>query len=694
MRRASPIHALIPPLENEKQSINFGGLKLTKRSGSSRALRAIVLCSFIANASFFFLSGNTEHSKAATQFSDDFNDGWTDTSKWTQGVLTRSTSEHDANVTVVEQSGNLTITPRTKSSSRDYNGVISTVGTDLTAGTARVQIVQAATSKAETIFSIGIDRDNFFRFRAKGSTLYLENAANGNTSSSSTSFNASQQRFWRFRHDANANKITFETSADGSNWSSKRSVTRAISITNLFAELAGGTSTSISTPGKAVFDNFAFVSGGTATVPTPTPTPGIPQLPAPTPTPTPAPTATPAPTPASSQDGVRGYLTTPGELRSIRQKADQQMQPYKAAYDSLMSFVGSPSTWPTSDFTGTNMCTNRDAFQAAAAHVYAQTLAYHLTGDAGYASEARKHILEISRSVTSGYEYGGGGDGCPLTMSRHVPGYIVAADLLEGYPGWTAADKSVFLDWLNNHAYHLVDWASDERSTNWGADGSNAAGIIADYFANSGRNLRDRNGSSWTPRQAYEEAKALQLHRMNGTTDHSTGDPFPKMKNSVCRNFTATSSTDGFAHGIQPWGSIPEESGRGTTGCAGTVLLSADSAWTYMHTSLTGMIMQAEMLLRRGDRSMYDNLKSNGNGSLETAMEFTLTPFGAYSSRTSIFELGYRYYKNPMIGAAIGVSGSRKIAGGTNTVFLHFGTLTHGFAPGENPGLPPAVPAP
>lgn len=370
------------------------------------------------------------------------------------------------------------------------------------------------------------------------------------------------------------------------------------------------------------------------------------------------------------------------------------MQPYKAAYDSLMSFVGSPTSWPTIDFTGVDVCLNRDAFQDGAAHVYAKTLAYHLTGNSAYASEARRRILEMARSRTAEYVYSGSGNGCPLTMARHTPGYVVAADLLQGYSGWTAADKSLFLDWLNNHAYHLVDWASEERSTNWGADASNAAGVIADYFAGSGRNLRDRDGQNSTPRQAYEEAKALQLHRMNGTVDHSTGAPFPSMKNSVCRNFSSTSSTNGYAHGIQPYGGIPEETGRGSTGCTGTRLIDEDSAWTYMHTSLTGFAMQAEMLLRRGDSSMYDNLFYNGNGSLEKAMEFTVTPFGAYSSRTSPFELGYRYYRNPVIGAALGVGGSRKIAGGSNSVFLHFGTLTHGFALGENPGPPPTVSAP
>lgn len=659
----------------------------------NHGLRALVVCSLIAAIAVTFLHFAGRKTEASSLFLDDFNDAVMNTLLWRNGVLTRSSSEHDTGVRAVESGGYLTITPRSRVSSRAYNGYVSVGKYDLTGGFAKVQIVQAASSKAETIFAIGIDDDNYFRFRAKGKTLYLETATNGSDSDTGTSFSSSRDRYWRFRHDASADKIHFETSSNNSSWTIRRSVNRTFAINALHAELVSGTSASISSPGKTVFDNFEFVSGGGVVQPSPTPvvspTPNL------TPSPSPSPVLTPSPTPAPAPSGgPRGYLTTPGELHLIKQKADQQMQPYKAAYDSLMSFVGSPTSWPTIDFTGVDVCLNRDAFQDGAAHVYAQTLAYHLTGNSAYASEARRHILEMARSRTVNYVYSGSGNGCPLTMARHTSGYVVAADLLEGYSGWTAADKALFLDWLNNHAYHLVDWASEERSTNWGADASNAAGVIADYFAGSGRTLRDRNGQHSTPRQAYEEAKTLQLHRMNGTVDHSTGAPFPSMKNSVCRNFSDTSSTNGFAHGIQPYGGIPEETGRGSTGCTGTRLADDDSAWTYMHTSLTGMAMQAEMLLRRGDSSMYDNLFYNGNGSLEKAMEFTVTPFGAYSSRTSPFELGYRYYRNPVIGAALGVGGSRKIAGGSNSVFLHFGTLTHGFAPGENPGPPPTVPAP
>ena len=356
-----------------------------------------------------------------------------------------------------------------------------------------------------------------------------------------------------------------------------------------------------------------------------------------------------------------------------------------------MSYLGGPTTWGIRDFSGVDVCTDRPSFQAGAARVYGLALAYNLTGDDRYAAAARTHILEMARSKTVDYGYSGSGSGCPLTMSRHTPGYVVAADLIADYPGWTAADKSAFLTWLNTYAYHLVDWASDERSTNWGGDGSNAAGVIADYFANSGMTLRDRNGRQWSPHDAYIEAKTMQLHRMSGSTDITTGAPYPQMVNSVCDNFQPG---NGFAHGIQPYGAIPEETGRGSTGCAGTRMQSTDSSWSYMHTTLTGMLMQAEMLLRRGDPSFYENIKSDGRGSLEKAMEFTVTPFGTLDDRSSIFELGYRYYRNPTIGAAIGVGGTRLIAKDGNSVFLHFGTLTHGFATNENPGPPPTVPAP
>jgi hypothetical protein len=678
--------------------INRSGFAMRRQAGFPLGAAAAVL-TFFAIISGAVQAASTltqeflpiEDANLSTLWSDDFNDGSINPSLWRLGVLTRSALELNPSVVVAEQSGNLAIAPISNLAARGYRGYVSVSGSDLTNGTAAIKIVGVASSGADTIFSLGIDNNNFIRFRAKGSTLYLENETNGITTRDQLAFSTALHQYWRFRHDPSANTILFETRAYNTNWTVRKSVSPPFSIVNLFVELSSGTSTALAVPGIALFDNFSFTNG-TATTPLPTATPIITPTQSATLTPSPSATSTFTPTPPPI-GGSRGYLTTPAELRIIKQKADQFIQPYKASYDSLMSYVGSPSNWPVMDFTGVDVCNFRDPMQDGAARVYALTLAYNLTGNTSYAAAARIHILEMARSQAVNYTYSGS-NGCALTLSRHAPGYIVAADLLAGYSGWTAADKAVFLDWLNNHVYHLVDWASEERSTNWGGDGSNVAGLIADYFANSGRTLRDRNGVQSTPHTAYLEAKDLQLHRMNGANDQSTGAPFPRMKNSVCKNFQATSSTDGYAHGIQPHGGIPEETGRGSTGCAGSRLLSDDSAWTYMHTTLTGMMMQAEMHLRRGDPSLYDNINSSGRGSLRKAMEFTVTPFGAYSSRTSLFELGYRYYRDPVIGASIGVGGTRKIAGSGNTVFLHFGTLTHGFALNENPGPPPTVPAP
>jgi len=370
-------------------------------------------------------------------------------------------------------------------------------------------------------------------------------------------------------------------------------------------------------------------------------------------------------------------------LRAIKKKADSGIEPYKSAVSSLLSYVGSPTNWPY----GTVDPTNRDVLQNAAALVYAKGLAYNLTGDSAYAASAREKILQMSSTTTCANDYSGG-NGCILTLSRHVPGYITGADLIEDYTGWSAGDKATFQSWLKNQVYRFTDWASDTRSTNWGAVGSAATEYIADYLANSNLTLVDRDGKSFTPHGAYVEARQRALDRVNSNS---------YMYNSVCSNTTGL--------GIRWYGGIPEETGRGTTGCDGQYLLTTDSSYSYMHAHLSGTVLQAELLLRRGDHSLFDNIKSDGSGSILRAILYVIAnpndpnaPTHWYSwmdSRKSIIEISYRYYRNSAIAKQLGIgTSSRNIDGAGNTAMPHFGTLTHGFAVGENPGPPPVTPAP
>jgi hypothetical protein len=387
----------------------------------------------------------------------------------------------------------------------------------------------------------------------------------------------------------------------------------------------------------------------------------------------------------SSPGASRGYLTTPGELAAIKSKADRGMQPYAAAVSGLLADAGTPSSWPH----GVVDPCDRDRLHLAAAHVYAKSLAFRLVGDPAYAVSARAKILELAATTsTFGGETYSGGNGCILTLARHIPGYVMGADLLEGWSGWSAADKTAFQKWLGNGVYRKIDWASDEAATNWGSVGSAATLVVSDYFAGSSVPLVDRFGKAWTATAAYAEARQRGIDRSNGNA---------YMKNSVCP------APNDRGPGIRAHGGIPTELGRDSAGCDGTYLPScSDSSWSYMIAYLSGAVLQAEVMLRRGDRALFDNLTSDGRGSLLRAIRFVIAnpenPGGGcawLSSRKSILEIAYRYYGDTDMGAELGIgTSSRHIASDGNSSNPHFGTLTHGFAPTETPAPPPVTAAP
>jgi hypothetical protein len=154
-------------------------------------------------------------------------------------------------------------------------------------------------------------------------------------------------------------------------------------------------------------------------------------------------------------------------------------------------------------------------------------------------------------------------------------------------------------------------------------------------------------------------------------------------------------------------GGIPWELVRGSTGCDGDHMLAEDASRDYQTTHLQGTLMHAELLLRRGDDSLYTNIGRDASaqcasectdaGQLLKAILFLLNnPNGsvnwANSSKPSL-ELAYRFYQDSSIAGQLGIGGTRLILGRSGQM-VHFGTLTHGFAVGEQPTLPPTVPPP
>jgi hypothetical protein len=190
--------------------------------------------------------------------SDDFNDNARDASKWVLGSLNDGSSANDPLVTVLERNQRLEISPRANVTGMRYNGYVSASTWNLTGASASLQIAQVTTPNewGDTVFAVGIDSNNWYRFVQEHGQLYLQAEVKSVKSSTSIPYNSASHRYWRFRHDAAKDQVVFETSGDGAVWTALRSVSRSISITAVRFELSAGTFNYIDKTSPAIFDDF------------------------------------------------------------------------------------------------------------------------------------------------------------------------------------------------------------------------------------------------------------------------------------------------------------------------------------------------------------------------------------------------------------------------------------------------------
>jgi FG-GAP-like repeat/Calx-beta domain/Carboxypeptidase regulatory-like domain/FG-GAP repeat len=225
--------------------------------------------------------------------SDDFNADTRDPNKWNLSTLTFPASSFDPLVTTAQVDGKLIITPLAQASGLHYNGYVSARLLDMRNGQASVELSRAATGGADTIFGIGSDSDNFFRFlvhtpapstsltqglklrngieaplEVTTAQLILQVKLNGQLTALNVDYSSEQHRFIRFRHESLTNSMVFETSPDADFCSislqhrvilQKVVLPRGLSISTMIAELSAGTS-SPTNPGTAAFDNFGLVT--------------------------------------------------------------------------------------------------------------------------------------------------------------------------------------------------------------------------------------------------------------------------------------------------------------------------------------------------------------------------------------------------------------------------------------------------
>ncbi len=371
----------------------------------------------------------------------------------------------------------------------------------------------------------------------------------------------------------------------------------------------------------------------------------------------------------------KGFLISVDELDEIRMKAKSRIEPY---YSNVIDFLGyidsvleESKNW--SPLTGEVVVhgrSSRDPVQLSSQGgklVYGLAIAWHLTKNTGYAEHCRRLILDLTD--TFGYrnqeetQFHWGAQGI-LNLARGGTPYIYAADLLEGWEGWSQDDKLRYQRWLRDVQYPKVAWASRFRKNNWGVAGSFSASAIAYYLMDQPNWVLEEfepRKVKLSPKEAYNVHNMLQIQRQN------TSDEW-KMDAKT------------FLWGIQPNGAIPEEIRRGNDPVDSDYLPSEGSGTHYSMTYIEHLTAHAEFLHRRGDNSIYENIESDGSGSLLRAYLFLIdNPLGSHcftANRRNALYMAYSYYKHPALLQSIKVCGKSTIAGQRLALF---GRLTHSF---------------
>lgn len=432
-----------------------------------------------------------------------------------------------------------------------------------------------------------------------------------------------------------------------------------------------------------------------------------------------------------SEYPYRGYLTTPAELRLIADKAEAGLEPYARSVNEVIEWADREWEYDIEEEVTCRGADNpRWIDDRGTGIIYANALAYHLTGEEKYAEQVADVIHDIIRTVIVIPE---DRQQCRLNFAWGTPEYVAAAELIGEY--WQGMEcegpattiygddtleegdcRQLFQNWLVKNPYYIVSYAASAQS-NWGAAATNTTMHIADYlwdrpdFVLIHRHPPEKiNGGNLelTPAQAYQYSKQLMLNRLNGlgvefdsssSCDYLSGrqqdDEFPPVKSQITEN-----------------GIIPEDARR-EEHCNIPYYNGEYQNYPQIHVNNT--VQQCELMLRRGDPSCYDNISLDeipeytfvgpdgmqklthlypGRGSIERAINAVIVDSGTEWRHDAALFVAYRYYLfNSRFGLVPAWYEELDRSGGCSQGVC-FGQLTHGFARDESPSLPPVIEPP
>jgi hypothetical protein len=428
-----------------------------------------------------------------------------------------------------------------------------------------------------------------------------------------------------------------------------------------------------------------------------------------------------------AEDGSRGYMTTPQELRKIAKKAAKGKEPFKGAVQEVMSWAN--RSW---NFSISNNIRCSDAHDPAwideegTGIVYANALAYHLTGDAKYADKATTAIKQVMKNVLAiPLE-----QQCRLNFAWGIPEWVASADLLENYwrgmqcDGPTSHEynknnigrgdcKDLFQNWLAKNPYYIISLSASSQS-NWGAAAANATAYIADYLADRPdivlvhrhpREMLNGQNVSMNPRQAFDYANKLLFDRMNGFGVEHNG--------STSCDFLSGSQQQGGSTPVKSQfserGIIPDDARR-EQHC--NIDRYNGEYQNYPQIHINNTVQHCELLLRRGSKKCYKNIRMDdipnyrfvgpdgknktthlrpGRGSIERVINAVIIDSGTEWNHDGALWVAYRFYVVKSRFGQVSQWKRELDRSGGCSQGICFGQLTHGFKEGKTPKFPPVT---
>lgn len=206
------------------------------------------------------------------------------------------------------------------------------------------------------------------------------------------------------------------------------------------------------------------------------------------------------------------------EIATIKEKLDTNQQPWKAAYDNMISednkwlnmpiqsvtFGGnSPPSGDIHDYYTdppylsdgvSNPSSDRTDYSAlinVSRTVRYLGIAYVLTGNNAYADKAVQIInawtvdpsTKMNPKFTNGQSH--------IEIAVATPGIFYGADLIWNYPGWDQSDKATFKEWAAQMIDSAKLWSNNNNFENWRLVLISSASVITDD-ANSRQYAFDR----------------------------------------------------------------------------------------------------------------------------------------------------------------------------------------------------------